>query len=92
MKLPFWHRACMPEEIARGVRFLAVEGEAVAPNGPASSNSAKMYFSVLYAMLTVHRQRREVLAGQRAAEGREPGVVPLRPGLRPYCTQPQPLG
>jgi hypothetical protein len=47
---------------------------------PASSNRAKMYSSVLYAMLTAHRQRREVLAGQRLAEGAQPGVVPRRIG------------
>jgi hypothetical protein len=39
---------------------------------PASSNRAKMYSSVLYAMLTAHRQRREFFAGQRSAEGAEP--------------------
>src|ERR1035441_8417810 len=44
---------------------------------PASSNCAKMYFSVLYAMLTAHRQRREALAdqvlGKAPSQGWSPG-------------------
>jgi hypothetical protein len=64
-----------PTRVSRGV---SCDSRVTRPSRPASSNRAKMYSSVLYAMLTAHCQRREVLAGQRAAEGAEPRVVPPR--------------